>query len=711
MFTCAACTEISVDYLRKFDHNKLFQHHDSFGELKDCAEADPSCGICLLLWRTVDGVTRLDISKPAVRDNLNEVYGLYGDFYDDTEPDYGLHDMSNTVTSRGSAVKIESRFLTYNFGLSRPGICLFALENTPAAMHFTERCTYADQTPNLSMQLGRKWLEICREHHHRFCTSAAPIGAVTMPTRIIALGSPNSASNAPTRLIAAGNLREPYVALSYCWGIGATESLMLRDENLESMKQFIDEGELLKTYREAFQVARELGFRFIWIDALCIIQENKSDWEHESARMSEVYGNADLTIVAARSGDSKSGFLQNSFKPMVPPCPFQYGRYDETGREIEGLYVGLDRTEFKTTFDPDPVQLRGWCLQEAELSKRLLVFSRDGVYFSCKTTKLYEDRVWTFFHHRDVQPKGVVVPRGLPDTNRFELLDHWYAAILPGYTARALTNPGDVFAAIASLAIMASLTIGGRYLAGVWESDLPRGLLWKPRYQIRWMVEPLRYEKTLAALRRPARSQAPSWSWAAVNGPVQHGWDNKKKWPPYPVEGRPSAFLVRPASHDFTQWTAQDDCDAHVLHMPLCELQMYGRPRRLRCTSTPQARLLDWYETLGYRRRQRPDDLPPQARGTILFEPATVLNDSDLSLLKEACPFDQIVAYGIFDIAEERIEEFWALPITRNLGLILDRNADGTFHRLGIFRIMSYEGDSMSYEWFSAGAEELVRLV
>jgi hypothetical protein len=91
-----------------------------------------------------------------------------------------------------------------------------------------------------------------------------------MPTRVIALRTPGSVpgTRSPQLLITKG-LSEPYVALSYCWGYGATVSIMLREESFESMQQGIGENRLAKTYCETFQAARDLGFQYIWIDALC----------------------------------------------------------------------------------------------------------------------------------------------------------------------------------------------------------------------------------------------------------------------------------------------------------------------------------------------------------------------------------------------------------------------------------------------------------
>jgi hypothetical protein len=130
---------------------------------------------------------------------------------------------------------------------------------------------------------------------------------------------------------------------------------------------------------------------------------------------------------------------------------------------------------------------------------------------------------------------------------------------------------------------------------------------------------------------------------------------------------------------------------------------MHGRLRRLRSTAIPQARLLDWYREQGVKARQRPDDLPPQVRDVVLFVPLTVL-ENEASLLEKSCPFNQVIAFSVFDIAEELVENIWALPTTRDLGLILDRKEDGSFHRLGIFHLLNLQ-------WFEAGEEELVRLV
>lgn len=127
MITCSACAKLSVDQLRKIDYNDPYPHHTNVGELKGCAETS-SCGICVLLWRTMDDLTQFDSSHAAIRDHPDETYGLYGQFYDDVDIKFGDLTDGGGLPSFESAVKIEAKFLNYNIGLRRIGIRLFAIE-------------------------------------------------------------------------------------------------------------------------------------------------------------------------------------------------------------------------------------------------------------------------------------------------------------------------------------------------------------------------------------------------------------------------------------------------------------------------------------------------------------------------------------------------------------------------------------------------------
>jgi hypothetical protein len=131
-----------------------------------------------------------------------------------------------------------------------------------------------------------------------------------MPTRIIDVGDP--ANGKAIRLIYTQGMREQYIALSYCWGVIASDILTLNAKTHQSMTYAIRESDLSKTHKEVLQLARAFGIRYVWIDALCIIQGDADDWERESKTMADVYGNATLTVIAGRSADSRKGFITNN---------------------------------------------------------------------------------------------------------------------------------------------------------------------------------------------------------------------------------------------------------------------------------------------------------------------------------------------------------------------------------------------------------------
>lgn len=121
----------------------------------------------------------------------------------------------------------------------------------------------------------------------------------------------------PTRLLEVGNLRlveskyitpERYVALSHCWGI-VSKRFSTVEKNFSQLKKSIDVEALPQTFRDAITVTRGLQIKYIWIDSLCIIQDDEEDWYREAARMELVFSDAYCTIGASSSKSSIEGFL------------------------------------------------------------------------------------------------------------------------------------------------------------------------------------------------------------------------------------------------------------------------------------------------------------------------------------------------------------------------------------------------------------------
>ena len=159
---------------------------------------------------------------------------------------------------------------------------------------------------NVSLVLG--WLRECVREHSR-CRPSFPI---RWPTRLIDVGSPNSLQD--PYLVVTSNTDtaiDRYAALSHCWGTPqAPYSGMYFATVKQNIEQFIDGVGIVllpKTFQDAITVTRKLKIRYLWIDALCIIQDDEEDWAREAVEMNSVYGNAYVTIVATSSNSDHEG--------------------------------------------------------------------------------------------------------------------------------------------------------------------------------------------------------------------------------------------------------------------------------------------------------------------------------------------------------------------------------------------------------------------
>lgn len=144
-------------------------------------------------------------------------------------------------------------------------------------------CNTRDALPQ-----AKAWLTRCMSTHHSCVldscnTTDYDNQDAKLPTRLVDL------RNASIRLCLGIDL-EPgtkYATLSHCWG--NKRFLTLKGDNyLEFLSQIPAEA-LSRTFLHAIEVAQYLGFQYLWIDSLCIIQDSNDDWKKESSLMSMVY--------------------------------------------------------------------------------------------------------------------------------------------------------------------------------------------------------------------------------------------------------------------------------------------------------------------------------------------------------------------------------------------------------------------------------------
>jgi hypothetical protein len=177
------------------------------------------------------------------------------------------------------------------------------------------------------------------------------------------------------RLCITGTLLEPekiqYLTLSHCWGLDNLKSQehgnvdpaardqvqevasfvmpMLKVDNLQQMREEIPFDTLSRTFQEAIFITRRLGFRYLWIDSLCIIQGNAEDWAKESVMMSSVYSGSRLNIAATSARNGTEGCFRDRRPVSVQPCKVGIRTKKNMAREsITVSKTSSGRTDWKT---------------------------------------------------------------------------------------------------------------------------------------------------------------------------------------------------------------------------------------------------------------------------------------------------------------------------------------------------------------------------
>ncbi len=278
----------------------------------------------------------------------------------------------------------------------------------------------------------------------------------------------------------------PYLTLSHRWGTADVTKLM--SENLADMQRALPMDSLPRTFQDAIQMTRALGYRYLWIDSLCIIQDSADDWQREASHMASVYGNSDCTLAVLDSSGSEGCFRRRN--PLFRrPCRlvqsydtsiYAYGFELSTESPVGGED---DRQDF--VLDNMPLLRRAWVLQERLISPRVLYLGCPGLYWECCKTKLSE--FWPngaphgnrFQENAAVKEDLTSVLRSNASENKepenFAGIWNW---VTETYTSAGLTFRTDRAVALSGVASLIQQRTGMTYLAGLWKESLPEGLLW-----------------------------------------------------------------------------------------------------------------------------------------------------------------------------------------------------------------------------------------
>lgn len=220
-----------------------------------------------------------------------------------------------------------------------------------------------------SLKLVASWFKTC-QHSHAECQMTFDGTRLEdnplLPTRSLYVGSVDSDV---VKLTETCSLRGKWAALSHCWG--SRQPIQTTHKNLQKNKEGILLSLLPATFRDAVQVTRALGLDYLWIDSLCIIQDDANDWDKEAPRMGQVYEHADIVIVAAWAENAGQGCFTN----LTPENPIVDLPYYKGGMKSGRVFATTQQYSF---LDTRPLCNRAWTIQERVLSRRAIYYTKRG---------------------------------------------------------------------------------------------------------------------------------------------------------------------------------------------------------------------------------------------------------------------------------------------------------------------------------------------
>ncbi|KAI1121299.1 heterokaryon incompatibility protein-domain-containing protein [Nemania abortiva] len=305
-----------------------------------------------------------------------------------------------------------------------------------------------------------------------------------LPTRLIDVGKEQDIFPRKIRLVQhEPGSRGNYLALSHRWSSSCHTTTT---ENLEEHLREIPEQKLPQTFSNAVTICKYMDIQYLWIDSLCIVQNDEVDWKTQSKLMGDIYQNAFCTIAAHSAKDDSDSFLHNTL--------LKRGQSALLGRRGTQKWEASSPSHFaRDYFSGSSISSRGWVLQERLLSRQILHFLPGAIYWESteSATILSADTGESeYFGRLPVLSQG---------------LDSWFETV-EWYSRCNLTKGQDKLPALAGVATKYQQISFSHYLAGIWGPDISRCFLW--------------VAADGKTARRPAPLRAPTFSWASLDGPV-----------------------------------------------------------------------------------------------------------------------------------------------------------------------------------------------
>ena len=337
----------------------------------------------------------------------------------------------------------------------------------------------------------KTWISTCDVEHGPDCS---------VHTILIESGGPRWLIDVVKGCLVPAEAHDRYVALSYVWG--QTETIRTTKDILVYL---LEEGSIFahmhllpRTIRDTMRLVKLLDIRYLWVDCLCIVQDDAELKHAQIQEMSSVYARAYVTIIAANGSDANHGLrgIRNVTEPR------HLSRYVE-----ENLYESLQpHSSIWYT--------RGWTFQEMVFARRKIMFHYQVAVWECQCATWHE------------ATKTTMIPSITNDTGPVFQLNRWgrrknfswwpdvrqYIEMVREYNHRELTCPADALHAIAGLMTVWNRSFHGGFICGLPQMFFDEALLWQPCNLLR---------RRIPRKSSNDRTVLPSWSWIGWIGEIE----------------------------------------------------------------------------------------------------------------------------------------------------------------------------------------------
>ena len=422
-------------------------------------------------------------------------------------------------------------------------------ESDPKAAHTDGRHDHEDFSkdflirgrsvpPVLDIKLVKRWMHLCNTHHSRCHLSDRNVSK-KQRIRLV---------NVEDWKVVSASLEERYVALSYVWG--SNTAPMLRKDTVQrySMDHGLLDPEIPQTILDTIRLVRDIGERYLWVDTLCIVQDDESDKLPQLSIMGDIFGCAYLVIAAATGYDAFAGL----------PGTRNRDRWLLSRKER------INGTDFTTVKPPLMPALskstwitRGWTFQEVVMARRVLVFTMGQVYWSCRRGSWQEDLTC------ESLTAGLVPDHTNSFWDRKERQEMCrtlqYCTYVAGFSGRDLKEEGDKIWAFSSILKMQTSRFPQGFISCLPYEKLDATILWFEAgdcgmvHELGPLGDWLRdITENPLDLRHPFRenisyaslggTRYPSWSWLSTHSKVSFidpcgdaiasevSWHNRPHW-------------------------------------------------------------------------------------------------------------------------------------------------------------------------------------